>query len=68
MSSENKDQDMVENIEEEEVPFKAYSMNVLPLVKSSQNQNGLRHGDYARYHHYCIRKMYRLRKPLKFMN
>jgi len=35
MSAENKDQDMVENIEEDEVPFKAYSMNVLPLVKSS---------------------------------
>mgnify|MGYP000880140155 FL=1 len=68
MSSNKQDQDMAEDIAEEEVPFKPYAMNVLPLVKSSQNQNGLRHGDYARYHHYCIRKMYRLRKPLKFMN
>ena len=33
MSAENKDQDMA--IEEDEVPFKPYSMNVLPLVKSS---------------------------------
>lgn len=53
---------------EEEVPFKPYSMNVLPLVKSAQNQNGLRHGDYGRYHRYCTSKMYRLRKPLRFMN
>lgn len=47
--------------------FKAYQLNVLSLVKSSQNQNGLRHNDYARYHHYCIRKVHRLRKTLNFL-
>lgn len=36
------------------------------MVKSAQNQNGLRHNDYGRYHHYCIRKLHRMRKSLKF--
>lgn len=49
------------------VPFQPYPMGVLLLVRASQNQNGLRHNDYARYHHYCIRKVYRLRKALKFL-
>ena len=53
--------------EEDVVPFKPYSLNTLLLVKSAQNQNGLRHGDYGRYHRYCVRKMHRLRKTLKFM-
>jgi signal recognition particle subunit SRP68 len=39
---------------------------LLILVKSAQNQNGLRHNDYGRYHKYCIRKIYRMRKSLKF--
>ena len=56
-------------MEPAEVPlqFKSYPLNVLSLVKASQNQNGLRHNDYARYHHYCIRKVHRLRKTLKFL-
>ena len=56
-------------MEPEEVPlqYKSYPLNVLSLVKASQNQNGLRHNDYARYHHYCIRKVHRLRKTLKFL-
>jgi signal recognition particle subunit SRP68 len=41
-------------------------VDILILVKSAQNQNGLRHNDYARYHHYCIRKLHRMRKSLKF--
>ena len=48
-------------------PFKPYSFNSLLLVKSAQNQNGLRHNDYYRYHQYCVRKIYRLRKVLKFV-
>ena len=56
-------------MESAEVPlqYKPYPLNVLSLVKASQNQNGLRHNDYARYHHYCIRKVHRLRKTLKFL-
>lgn len=41
-------------------------VDLLILVKSAQNQNGLRHNDYGRYHKYCVRKIYRLRKSLKF--
>jgi signal recognition particle subunit SRP68 len=52
---------------EEQVPFKPYSFNTLLLVKSAQNQNGLRHNDYNRYHQYCSRKMLRLRKMLKYL-
>ena len=36
------------------------------LVKAAQNQNGLRHNDYGRYHKYCCRRMLRLRKTLQF--
>ena len=50
-----------------EYETKLYGLSSLVLIKSSQNQNGLRHGDYARYHHYCVRKVNRLRKTLKFM-
>ena len=41
-------------------------VDILIMVKSAQNQNGLRHNDYGRYHHYCIRKLHRMRKSLKF--
>jgi hypothetical protein len=30
--------------------LKPYSHSTLLVVKSSQNQNGLRHNDYSRYH------------------
>ena len=55
------------HMSEEEVPFKPYSVSTLLLVKSAQNQNGLRHNDYHRYHQYCTRKIHRLRKILHFM-
>jgi hypothetical protein len=29
---------------------KIFSLDLLTLIKSAQNQNGLRHNDYARYH------------------
>ena len=53
--------------EEQEENFKPYAHQTLLVVKSSQNQNGLRHNDYARYHHYCVRKIHRLRKTVKFL-
>uniref|UniRef100_A0A2P2KQ22 Signal recognition particle subunit SRP68 n=1 Tax=Rhizophora mucronata TaxID=61149 RepID=A0A2P2KQ22_RHIMU len=43
-----------------------YSINVLQLLKSSQMQHGLRHGDYARYRRYCTARLRRLYKSLKF--
>jgi len=48
-----------EGEEEEEAPKKIFSLDMLVLIKSAQNQNGLRHNDYARYHKYCSRKLYR---------
>ncbi|KAA0189420.1 Signal recognition particle 68kDa [Fasciolopsis buskii] len=39
---------------------------VLALVKSAQQQHGLRHGDYQRYHQYITRKLRRMRKSLHF--
>ena len=34
---------------------------MLEVVRTAQNQNGLRHADYARYRAYCTRKLRRLR-------
>jgi hypothetical protein len=41
-------------------------LDVLLMVKTSQNQNGLRNNDYYRYYKYCSRKIHRLRKATKF--
>lgn len=63
----NKDVDMHEEVKEEEKkPVPQLDADVLIMVKSAQNQNGLRHNDYGRYHHYCTRKLQRMRKSLKF--
>ncbi|XP_022153234.1 signal recognition particle subunit SRP68 isoform X2 [Momordica charantia] len=43
-----------------------FSTNVLQLLKSSQMQHGLRHGDYTRYRRYCTARLRRLYKSLKF--
>uniref|UniRef100_A0A8D3C8E9 Signal recognition particle subunit SRP68 n=1 Tax=Scophthalmus maximus TaxID=52904 RepID=A0A8D3C8E9_SCOMX len=42
------------------------SESVLQIIKESQQQHGLRHGDYQRYRGYCSRRMRRLRKTLGF--
>ncbi|CAG10775.1 unnamed protein product, partial [Tetraodon nigroviridis] len=40
---------------------------VLQIIKESQQQHGLRHGDYQRYRRgYCSRRLRRLRKTLGF--
>lgn len=36
------------------------------MIKNSQLQNGLRHGDYRRYRQYCSRRLQRVRKSVKF--
>jgi len=51
---------------EDEKKNSMLDVDILIMVKSAQNQNGLRHNDYSRYHHYCIRKLHRMRKTLKF--
>uniref|UniRef100_A0A670IFS6 Signal recognition particle subunit SRP68 n=1 Tax=Podarcis muralis TaxID=64176 RepID=A0A670IFS6_PODMU len=42
------------------------SSSVLQIVKESQQQHGLRHGDFQRYRGYCSRRLRRLRKTLNF--
>uniref|UniRef100_A0A8C5X852 Signal recognition particle subunit SRP68 n=1 Tax=Malurus cyaneus samueli TaxID=2593467 RepID=A0A8C5X852_9PASS len=42
------------------------SVQVLQIVKESQQQHGLRHGDFQRYRGYCSRRLRRLRKTLNF--
>uniref|UniRef100_A0A8B9KSF4 Signal recognition particle subunit SRP68 n=1 Tax=Astyanax mexicanus TaxID=7994 RepID=A0A8B9KSF4_ASTMX len=41
-------------------------LSVLQIIKDSQQQHGLRHGDYQRYRGYCSRRLRRLRKTLGF--
>uniref|UniRef100_A0A672YTU2 Signal recognition particle subunit SRP68 n=1 Tax=Sphaeramia orbicularis TaxID=375764 RepID=A0A672YTU2_9TELE len=43
-----------------------FPMFVLQIIKESQQQHGLRHGDYQRYRGYCSRRLRRLRKTLGF--
>uniref|UniRef100_A0A8B9PW25 Signal recognition particle subunit SRP68 n=1 Tax=Apteryx owenii TaxID=8824 RepID=A0A8B9PW25_APTOW len=42
------------------------AVSVLQIVKESQQQHGLRHGDFQRYRGYCSRRLRRLRKTLNF--
>ena len=57
------DEDMNEQAEDVLAP---YPQNILLIIKAAQNQNGLRHNDYGRYHRYCCRRMLRLRKTLGY--
>ncbi|XP_068269577.1 signal recognition particle subunit SRP68 isoform X2 [Nyctibius grandis] len=41
-------------------------LEILQIVKESQQQHGLRHGDFQRYRAYCSRRLRRLRKTLNF--
>ncbi|XP_063961502.1 signal recognition particle subunit SRP68-like [Lytechinus pictus] len=43
-----------------------FTLEVLSIIKESQLQHGLRHGDYQRYRSYCSRRLRRVRKSLKF--
>lgn len=38
------------------------------MIKDSQLQFGLRHGDYLRYRQYCARRLRRLRKSVRFLH
>ncbi|CAK4617853.1 hypothetical protein LEN26_012584 [Aphanomyces euteiches] len=44
------------------------SLPILETIKYSQQQNGLRFGDYTRYRQHCARRLRRLRKGLKFLH
>ncbi|XP_038597984.1 signal recognition particle subunit SRP68 [Tachyglossus aculeatus] len=41
-------------------------LEILQIIKDSQQQHGLRHGDFQRYRGYCSRRQRRLRKTLNF--
>jgi signal recognition particle subunit SRP68 len=42
------------------------TLDILQIVKLSQNQHGLRHDDHGRYRQYCTRRLARVYKSLKF--
>uniref|UniRef100_A0A3P9I8Z5 Signal recognition particle subunit SRP68 n=1 Tax=Oryzias latipes TaxID=8090 RepID=A0A3P9I8Z5_ORYLA len=50
----------------ENLPDSGIGLEILQLIKESQQQHGLRHGDYQRYRGYCSRRLRRLRKTLGF--
>ncbi|RVE76625.1 hypothetical protein OJAV_G00010630 [Oryzias javanicus] len=47
-------------------PDGGLGLEILQIIKESQQQHGLRHGDYQRYRGYCSRRLRRLRKTLGF--
>eukprot|EP00250_Pteridium_aquilinum_P008462 c17965_g1_i2 orf=336-2180(+) len=49
-----------------EVKETKFSFNVLQLIKTAQNEHGVRHRDYTRYRRYCTARLRRLYKSLKF--
>ncbi len=52
--------------EEDAAPREPHSLNILDVIKTSQNQNGLRHSDFQRYRQYCGRRLRRMRVGVKF--
>ena len=42
------------------------TLDILQIVKVSQSQHGLRHGDHTRYRQYCTRRLARMYKALNF--
>uniref|UniRef100_A0A6Q2XYQ8 Signal recognition particle subunit SRP68 n=1 Tax=Esox lucius TaxID=8010 RepID=A0A6Q2XYQ8_ESOLU len=54
----------LESILSEFITLSLYEL--LQIIKDSQQQHGLRHGDYQRYRGYCSRRLRRLRKTLGF--
>ncbi|KAL6755220.1 subunit of the signal recognition particle [Haematococcus lacustris] len=49
-------------------PAQQYNLQLLQLVKVAQGQNGVKHGDYARYRRHCAHKLQALYKALKFQH
>ena len=50
---------------EDEVPLEdlpQVTLDIFNIVKTSNAQHGLRHGDYLRYRQYCARRLHRIRK------
>ncbi|KAM6939697.1 signal recognition particle subunit SRP68 [Xenentodon cancila] len=68
MSSDKQNEAKVSPADEnkENVPDGGLGLEILQVIKESQQQHGLRHGDYQRYRGYCSRRLRRLRKTLGF--
>lgn len=49
-------------------PAGRFSLSLLEMIRSAQQQNGLKHGDYERYRHFCARKLKALYKALKMQH
>jgi signal recognition particle subunit SRP68 len=64
--AETVDDEREEDKIEETTLAQDFCLEILPFIKQSQNQRGLRHGDYQRYRHYCSRRMRRIRRLLNF--
>ncbi|GAQ88918.1 hypothetical protein KFL_004690100 [Klebsormidium nitens] len=60
------DEQSTDNAEEKSLP--PISFGILQLIKVAQKQHGLRHKDYQRYRQYCMRRLRRLYKSLKFLH
>ncbi|XP_071952925.1 signal recognition particle subunit SRP68-like isoform X2 [Antedon mediterranea] len=52
---------------EEDLTLEDSTVPILQILKETQQQHGLRHGDYQRYRGYCSRRLRRMRKSLKFL-
>lgn len=68
MAADKQNDAKVSLIEEnkENLPDGGLGLEILQIIKESQQQHGLRHGDYQRYRGYCSRRLRRLRKTLGF--
>ncbi|XP_066560333.1 signal recognition particle subunit SRP68 [Amia ocellicauda] len=68
MAAEKHSEALVAGMDEnkENKPDEGLGLEILQIIKESQQQHGLRHGDYQRYRGYCSRRLRRLRKTLGF--
>ncbi|XP_056135873.1 signal recognition particle subunit SRP68 [Lampris incognitus] len=63
---QNEAKDALLDENKENSPDGGLGLEILQIIKDSQQQHGLRHGDYQRYRGYCSRRLRRLRKTLGF--
>ncbi|XP_048061953.1 signal recognition particle subunit SRP68-like isoform X1 [Megalobrama amblycephala] len=68
MAAERQNEVKISPVEEnkENSIDESLGVEILQIIKDSQQQHGLRHGDYQRYRGYCSRRLRRLRKTLGF--
>ncbi|XP_026159860.1 signal recognition particle subunit SRP68 [Mastacembelus armatus] len=68
MAADKQNEAKVSPVDEnkENLPDGGLGLEILQIIKESQQQHGLRHGDYQRYRGYCSRRLRRLRKTLGF--